>query len=155
MWHFDSMSSGRGRGCGHTSRCTPCRNVQQNLQHTITTRGRQIGTLYWALSMALESLHGSDHPSVVEAPLQIATQEPGARQQVARLKEQIHTDAEEHILELNGHCQVCWDQYTSNARQPIALSCGHLLCAECLGNLAVLKCPKCRDSVRFIVRLYT
>ena len=56
-------------------------------------------------------------------------------------------------LEPTGDCQICWHAYTSTARRPLALHCGHTLCLRCLENLPSLHCPGCSEDMRYVVVL--
>jgi len=54
-------------------------------------------------------------------------------------------------------CSVCLDAYQpgDSDRSPVALECGHSICAGCLRVLTVRKCPMCRRAIVSFVRLFS
>jgi len=54
----------------------------------------------------------------------------------------------------NCNCNVCWSAYDDGIRMPMTLTCGHCVCASCLGQLRQLSCPQCRAPITMFVRLH-
>ena len=109
------------------------------------------------MRMAMDDLNAADHSSIVQAPLQLAETEEAARQQVEQLAAELvnpNANGGEESVEIPGSCQVCWEVFTSQRRQPVAMRCGHMICLQCLRSLAKLQCPKCREYIQFVYRIY-
>ncbi|TBU23937.1 hypothetical protein BD309DRAFT_860178 [Dichomitus squalens] len=49
------------------------------------------------------------------------------------------------VLHPNSRCDVCLEGYYG-PRDPIAITCGHILCQWCLQSLPKLQCPLCRHT---------
>ena len=163
---------GRGRGCGHANNCQECRSELQRLQHTVRTRGAQIGCLYWVVRQLAETLNDSGSPLVTQTPLNILTG-PAAQQQVQQFIATLQADAAaDAAADANGEdaagdssdeggaaperfkCQVCWSSYNGGSRRALVMGCGHVICLQCLSSLPRLECPKCRVNIAFVARLF-
>jgi hypothetical protein len=123
------------------------RKIEQ-LEFAMKSRGRRMGALYSVITKLM-----SDNPHVYHV-------EPAQDDMVESLKRQL-TQARALVAaamaaspaappaENKGFdCVVCYEVFNQDVHQPVALSCGHVLCEQCClthqSGKDVAQCPTCR-----------
>jgi hypothetical protein len=134
-------------------------NIQQlrteykKLQTVVSTRGRTIGGLKFALEFLLE--HGED---AGKRKISLAPG-PGQEVDVQSVLERLKKDASQkaEIVEAKT-CGTCYEDYDNLERKPVAFQCGHMSCLECCQKMIQTsnewKCPWCKVPVTGITPLF-